>query len=55
MRRQYGDNLSISQLLGMRIRGVDEDLPEQLGAAGVLESVSITRQFVPLHGQSANT
>jgi hypothetical protein len=35
MRRQYGENLSLSQLLEMRIRGVDEDLLEELRAAGV--------------------
>jgi hypothetical protein len=35
MRRQYGENLSLSQLLEMRIRGVDEDRLEELRAAGV--------------------
>jgi hypothetical protein len=33
MRRQYNENLSLSQLLEMRIRGVDEDLLEELRAA----------------------
>jgi hypothetical protein len=35
MRRQYGENLTLAQLLEMRIRGVDEDLLEELRAAGV--------------------
>jgi hypothetical protein len=35
MRHQYGENLSLSQLLEMRIRGVDEDLLEELRDAGV--------------------
>jgi len=35
MRNKYGENLTIDQLLEMRIRGVDEDLLEELRAAGV--------------------
>ena len=35
MRRKYGENLTLPQLLEMRIRGVDEDLLEELRAAGV--------------------
>ena len=35
MRRKYGENLTLAQLLEMRIRGVDEDLLEELRAAGV--------------------
>ena len=35
MRRKYGEDLSLSQLLEMRIHGVDKDLLEELRAAGV--------------------
>jgi hypothetical protein len=35
MRRKYGETLTLPQLLEMRIRGVDEDLLEELRAAGV--------------------
>ena len=35
MRRKYGENLTLAQLLEMRIRGVDEDLLEELRLAGV--------------------
>jgi hypothetical protein len=35
MRRQYGEDLTLQQLLEMRIHGVDEDLLEELRAAGV--------------------
>ena len=35
MRSKYGENLTLAQLLEMRIRGMDEDLLEELSAAGV--------------------
>ena len=35
MRRKYGEDLTLIQLLDMRIHGVDRDLLEELHAAGV--------------------
>ena len=35
MRRKYGEDLTLTQLLEMRIHGVDKDLLEELRAAGV--------------------
>jgi hypothetical protein len=35
MRRKYGEDLTLTQLLDMRIHGVDKDLLEELQAAGV--------------------
>jgi hypothetical protein len=36
MRRKYGESLTLEQLREMRIRGVNEDLLEELRAAGVI-------------------
>jgi hypothetical protein len=35
MRQKYGEDLSLSKIIEIRLHGVDEDLLEELRAAGV--------------------